>query len=299
MQIIIPRLGWRWLLAVSSVPCFAAFIFYFFTIETPRYLYLNGKITEAQDVLKRMAVINRTELPSGKLVSEKIGNLNEDFTPVEGNQLLPTRERETNTAKPGCSSILTLFSPSLVKTTLLLWVVYFGNSFSYYGVVLMTSELSSGERKCRGSSHSNLLSDSSLYVNVFITSFAGIAVSLSTVFLLNLHVIFLTREPYLFPELPGLVLSAILVDNIGRRMSMVVMYSCGFLCLLPLMFQQKEAVAISLLFGARMFVTGNFTVAGIYCPEVSSLSPPIHSLIFPLMQEQNELRNGTKIDIEN
>ena len=76
-------------------------------------------------------------------------------------------------------------------------------------------------------------------------------------------------------ELPGLVLSAILVDKIGRKMSMVVMYSCGFICLLPLMFQQQQVVVISLLFGARLFIIGNYTVAGIYCPEVSC---PIFSL---------------------
>ncbi|XP_057768044.1 organic cation/carnitine transporter 7-like [Salvia miltiorrhiza] len=236
--IVIPRLGWRWLLAVSSVPCFAAFILYFLTIETPRYLYMHGKIGDAYEVLKKMATVNKTELPSGKLVYEKTSNLNEDFTPLEGTILLDTREQET---KSGYSSIFTLFSPSLVKTTLLLWVVYFGNSFSYYGVVLMTSELSSGVSKCHTSSHSELSTDSSLYINVFVTSFA---------------------------ELPGLILSAILVDKIGRRMSMVLMYVFGFVCLLPLMFQQQEAVAISLLFGARMFIIGNYTVAGIYCPEL-------------------------------
>lgn len=240
--IIIPGLGWRWLLLVSSVPCFAAFFLYFLTMETPRYLYLNGKIADAHDVLKKMATINKTELPSGKLVSEKMSNLNEDFTPLEDTRLLSTTEQEINVVKSGNSSILTLFSPSLVKTTLLLWVVYFGNSFSYYGVVLMTSELSSGESKCHASVlRSSLLTDSSLYINVFITSFA---------------------------ELPGLILSALLVDKIGRRMSMALMYSFGFICLLPLMFQQHEVVAISLLFGARMFIIGNYTVAGIYCPEL-------------------------------
>lgn len=136
---------------------------------------MNGRIAEAHDILKKMATINKTELPSGKLVSEKMSNLNDDLTPSEDTQLLFTREQETDTVKSGYSSIFTIFSPSLVKTTLLLWVVYFGNSFSYYGVVLMTSELSSGESKCHTIvSPSNLLTDSSLYINVFITSFAGI-----------------------------------------------------------------------------------------------------------------------------
>ncbi|KAI3443486.1 hypothetical protein Pfo_000151 [Paulownia fortunei] len=240
--IIIPRLGWRWLLALSSVPCFAAFIFYFLTIESPRYLYLNGKITDAHNVLKKMAAVNKRELPSGMLVSNQMSELDKDFIPSEDTQLLSIRKNNTNFPKPGFSSLFTLLSSSLVKTTLLLWAVYFGNSFSYYGVVLMTSELSSGQSKCGTIvSHSNQLTDSSLYRNVFFTSLA---------------------------ELPGLILSAVLVDKIGRRISMVLMYSFGFIFLLPLMFHQSELITTSLLFGARMCIIGNYTVAGIYCPEL-------------------------------
>lgn len=73
----------------------------------------------------------------------------------------------------------------------------------------------------------------------------------------------------MFTEVPGLVLSAVLVDKVGRRVSMVIMYLSGFVFLLPLIFHQHEIVTTSLLFGARMFIIGNYTVAGIYCPEVN------------------------------
>lgn len=240
--IVMPILGWRWLLALSSVPCFTAFLFYFLTIESPRYLYMNGRINEAYNVLKKMAEINRTELPSGLLVSDKETEMNEEMTHSEETQLLSTGRDKNAISKPGFSSLLMLFSPSLVKTTLLLWMIYYGNSFSYYGVVLMTSEFSSGEIKCNSAIlNSHILKDSSLYIDVFVTSFA---------------------------ELPGLILSAFLVDKVGRRISMLLMYLFGFMFLLPLMFHHYKIWTTALLFGARMFINGNFTVAGVYCPEI-------------------------------
>lgn len=34
-----------------------------------------------------------------------------------------------------------LFSPSLCKSTLVLWAVFFANAFTYYGLVLLTSQV--------------------------------------------------------------------------------------------------------------------------------------------------------------
>ncbi|XP_011093921.1 organic cation/carnitine transporter 7 isoform X2 [Sesamum indicum] len=240
--IVMPRLGWRWLLALSSVPCLAAFILYFFTEESPRYLYAKGSIADAQHVLKKMATINETQLPSGVLVSDQISELDEELTTPEGTSLLSTIKNKNSSPKRGIFSFFTLLSSSLIKTTLLLWIVYLTNSFLYYGVVLMTSEFSSSQSKCGALVlHSKQPTDTSLYRNVFITSFA---------------------------ELPGLILSAILVDKVGRKISMVLMYSFGFISLLPLMFHQNELLTTSLLFGARMCFIGNFKIAGIYCPEI-------------------------------
>lgn len=120
--------------------------------------------------------------------------------------------------------------------------MYFGNTFSYYGIVLLTSELSSEQRKCisRAVLAENV-QDSSLYIDVFITNLA---------------------------EFPGLVLSAIIVDKLGRKFSMAIMLLLGFVLLLPLVSQKGEILTTASLFGARMFISATFTVACIYAPEV-------------------------------
>ncbi|GER42051.1 major facilitator superfamily protein [Striga asiatica] len=228
--IIIPRFGWRWVLIFSSVPCLLTLAFYSFTIESPRYLCLNNKFGDAHKILKQMAEMNKSQLPPGILVPHQ------ENSPSDRVPLLSIRKRIINSP---ISLFFTLLSSSLVKTTLLLWIIYFANSFVYYGAVLLTTELSGGESEC--GSILLLSGGSTLYMDAFITSFA---------------------------EFPGLILSGLLVDKIGRRFSMVVMYLIGFIFLLPLLFRQNELITTSLLFGARMCFTGNYTVACIYCPEL-------------------------------
>ncbi|KAL5540128.1 hypothetical protein UlMin_042352 [Ulmus minor] len=228
--IVMPRLNWRWLLALSSLPSFALLLFFSVVPESPRYLCTQDRLADAQLILEKIALLNRAKLPSGRLVSDRTLDFNSIDTPL----LISSTQR---------SSISLLFSSPLIRTTLLLWVLYFGNSFSYYGIILLTSELSAGSSKCQ--STPTLLSqnsqDTSLYRDVFITSLA---------------------------ELPGLILSAILVDRIGRKLSMIVTFILACLFLLPLAFQQPATLTTGLLFGARLCTIGTFTVACIYAPEL-------------------------------
>lgn len=50
---------------------------------------------------------------------------------------------------------------------------------------------------------------------------------------------------------------------------MALMYVLGSLFLFPLVVPQNEALTTALLFGARIWFIGTFTLAGVYCPEVS------------------------------
>ncbi|KAM7480722.1 hypothetical protein LguiB_005305 [Lonicera macranthoides] len=237
--IIIPRLGWRWLLAVSSIPSFCIVIFYGLTPESPRFLCMKGRTTEAHDILENGALLNMKDLPHGILVSDDhITELNEDYASLEDTHLITLIEK-----KPKNSSMVTIFSSKLIKTTLLLWFLYFGNTFSYYGIILLTSELSSDQSKCSSSTalHLGNNKDASLYIDVFITSLA---------------------------EVPGLVLSGIIVDRVGRKLSMEIMFIFAFILLLPLVTPQHEILTTASLFGARMFISATFTVACIYAPEV-------------------------------
>uniref|UniRef100_A0A803KQK2 Major facilitator superfamily (MFS) profile domain-containing protein n=1 Tax=Chenopodium quinoa TaxID=63459 RepID=A0A803KQK2_CHEQI len=192
-----------WLLefipAPRRVPSAVLLVFYRTAPESPRYLCRTGRTDEAVEILERIARLNQAELPPGILVSEhqfaKIVDLpSEDarlLSPNKGEIEIVDSLDSTSCPQKG-TSVFTLLSPQLLRSTLLLWVVFIGNAFAYYGLVLLTTALSSGDNKCTPN-HSPSESGKSLdvnYRNVFITSFA---------------------------EFPGLLLSAAMVDKVGRK----------------------------------------------------------------------------------
>ncbi|XP_047308498.1 organic cation/carnitine transporter 7-like [Impatiens glandulifera] len=240
--IIMPRLGWRWLLAVSSIPAFLLLAFFVLVHETPRFLIMKGRIGEAQVILEKIAQFNKSSLPPGQLVPDLPEDQDKELSFSSDTHLEPKRKKMISLRKCLLPKYV-LVSPKYIRTTILLWFLYFGNTFVYYGVVLLTSKLSSGQNQCRGDviSHSGTSEDSKLYINVFVTSLA---------------------------EFPGLVISAIILDRLGRKYSMQIMLAFGFGLLLPLAWQLSQGLTTGLLFGARMFVSATFTCACIYAPEV-------------------------------
>ena len=104
--VVIPTLGWRWLFVCSAVPAFLLIWVRRGVPESPRYLFVRGKTDEARAVLERVAKENGTTLPEGELALES--------GPA------PSRARD-------------LLAPSLRRTTLLLWLVWFLISIGYYG----------------------------------------------------------------------------------------------------------------------------------------------------------------------
>lgn len=235
---VMPRLGWRWLLVVSSMPSIAAVAFNWLTVESPRYLCSKGRVRDAHIVLQRIAATNKAKLPTGML------RCCQETTTTSGvtDALLPDNRAAVN-RRGRFSSAFAILSPKLMGTTFLIWTLYFGNAFLYYGVILMTSQLSAGVTKCLSTTAPALNGDSSnnLYRDVLFTSLA---------------------------EVPGLVLAAILVDKVGRKFSLVFMFALGFFFLLPLALHQEETLTTLLLSGARMCFIGTFTITSIYCPEI-------------------------------
>lgn len=224
--IILPRLGWRWLLLLSSLPSFMALIFYISIPESPRYLCMRGEISDASKILEKIANTNKRSLPFGTLITTK----------YETHSLCSVRNKPA-VLKAGLLSILNLLSSNLIRISLPLWLVFFGNAFSYYGVILLTSKLITGQDSCLTSSSGGW----SLYKEVFITSLA---------------------------ELPGLLFAAILVDRIGRKLTMALLFMTACCFLLPLVINERQIVITSLLFVARMCTMGAITVANIYAPEI-------------------------------
>lgn len=178
LQIVMPKLGWRWLLAFSSLPSFLLLLFYQSTPESPRYLCLQGRTSDAAIILEKIAHRNRTNLPPGILVSSHSYDFEEQGTAVEDVHLLSPTQTKVETSQATTSSmvafspLLKLLSRELLLSTLLLWVVFFGNAFSYYGLVLLTTELTGTSRCTSTDTHLNVHEDVN-YRDVFISSFAG------------------------------------------------------------------------------------------------------------------------------
>ncbi|EEF48695.1 sugar transporter, putative [Ricinus communis] len=248
--IIMPRLSWRWLLAVAALPSFLLLVFYTMTPESPRYLCLKGRKVDALGILEKVAKLNGKVLPPGVLVTDHELELQEKSLPVEdGNTGLPQNDEDVNHPPPMWKdsnmgpfrSLLTLLSPRLARSTLLLWVVFFGNAFSYYGLVLLTTELNDRNRHCPLTQMQPQTAVDVNYKDVFITSFA---------------------------EIPGIILAGLTVDRFGRKLSMsVVFFICGIF-LLPLVVHQSATLTTALLFIARIFITDTFTVVYVYAPEM-------------------------------
>ncbi|KAI7813263.1 putative synaptic vesicle 2-related protein, partial [Triplophysa rosa] len=112
--LVMPTLGWRWLLALSTIPLFIFAILSFWLPESARYDVLTGNQEKALSTLKRIAAENKVPMPLGKLIVAR----QEDRGKIQD-----------------------LFSPHIRWTTVLLWFIWFSNAFSYYGVVLLTTGL--------------------------------------------------------------------------------------------------------------------------------------------------------------
>ncbi|KAH9620545.1 hypothetical protein KSS87_012651 [Heliosperma pusillum] len=242
--IVMPRLGWRWLVGLSALPSLILLIFYAVTLESPRYFCLKGKKQEASQILDKIAKMNKTELPPGVLLTDQEIELNGRTLFREDTQLL---DQPIDTPKWKDSdlgifrSLVMLLSPELARTTLLLWVSFFGNAFSYYGLVLLTTELNSKSSSCGATHKPSHASDTVNFKNVFIASFA---------------------------EFPGLVVSALIVDRVGRKASMAGLFFLCCIFMMPLVVHQSDGVTTTLLFGARACISGCFTIIYIYAPEI-------------------------------
>ncbi|MGH0179416.1 UNVERIFIED_CONTAM: hypothetical protein FKN15_001712 [Acipenser sinensis] len=120
---VMPTLGWRWLLLLSTLPLMIFSVLCFWLPESARYDVLTGNQEKALATLKRIAKENGVPMPLGKL----------------------TVARQEERGK-----IRDLFSPQFRWTTVLLWFIWFSNAFSYYGLVLLTTELFQAGDVCSG-----------------------------------------------------------------------------------------------------------------------------------------------------
>uniref|UniRef100_A0AAZ3P0T2 Major facilitator superfamily (MFS) profile domain-containing protein n=1 Tax=Oncorhynchus tshawytscha TaxID=74940 RepID=A0AAZ3P0T2_ONCTS len=143
---IMPTMGWRWLLGLSTAPLVVFVIFCFWLPESPRFDVLSGNRENAMKTLRLIAADNGKTMPLGKLIANK------------------QEER---------GRIRDLLTPQYRRTTLLLWFIWFANAFSYYGLVLLTTELFQAGDACGG-----------LFVTLFLIDRIGRKKSMAMCFLM-------------------------------------------------------------------------------------------------------------------
>lgn len=110
--LFIPAFGWQAAFLIGAIPALYVFILRRAIPESPRYLLSQGRVAEAEAVLRQMAVTG--EVPEGQARSAA-----------------GTRAGGRPSTRVG---IADLFAPGLARRTIMLWILWFAMIFSYYGI---------------------------------------------------------------------------------------------------------------------------------------------------------------------
>ncbi len=112
---VLPQFGWRAAFLVAALP--ALYVAYLRSAlpESPRYLAERGRTAEAD------AVVRRVERAGGGALL------------TLGAAVAPARSRRTSVAE--------LWSPAYARRTAMLWILWFGITFTYYGIFLYVPSL--------------------------------------------------------------------------------------------------------------------------------------------------------------
>ena len=120
---ILPKWGWRWLIAASTSPLFIVLLLSFLVKESPRWLAAMGRLDDSEHVMRDVAESNQTHLPEGTLVA-------------------------SDDIKGGVAELL---KPGARTLAAKIFIVWFACAFLYYGLVMLQPELIAQEsagRRC-------------------------------------------------------------------------------------------------------------------------------------------------------
>uniref|UniRef100_A0A8C2ZZ79 SV2 related protein b n=1 Tax=Cyclopterus lumpus TaxID=8103 RepID=A0A8C2ZZ79_CYCLU len=189
--------------------------------ESPRFHVLTGKTDKAMATFARIAKENGKAMPQGKLVIYK--------------QVGP---------------IKTLFTSRYWRTTLLLWCIWFAYAFTYYGIVLLTTELYQAGHSCEGTQGGKI--EPSCRLECKYLTIADYKDLLWTT----------------TAEFPGILVILLVIDRIGRKKSLALCFFMFSLSMLPIYACIGRTAVTICIFIARAFISGGYQVAYVYTSEV-------------------------------
>ncbi len=205
---LIPVYGWRVAFWIGAIPAFYAFFYWKTVPESPRYLESAGKAQEADALVRIMEEQAGIRYDGGK------------------------NEKKVETiAEKVHVSFRDLWSKKYIRMTLVLWIIWFGVNFGYYGFVLWTPTLLVGK---------------------------GFTLIKSFEFTLIMCL----------AQLPGYYSAAWLVERIGRK-KLLSLYFAGT-AMAAWLFGHADSTAEVLLFGCLLyfFSLGAWGCVYAYTPEV-------------------------------
>ncbi len=159
--LVIPQFGWSSVFFLGALPAFYVFWIWRSVPESVRYLLQQGRYEEAH------RIVSRIEMAGGKV------------PPVYQGSAAATASTLLD-QQPLALSVTALWTPKLMKRTVLLWILWFGLVYSYYGIFTWLPSLMVGQ---------------------------GLAIIKSFEYVLIITV----------AQLPGYLAAAVLVDRWGRK----------------------------------------------------------------------------------
>lgn len=137
---------WRKLSMITSAPGLVLIVFWILVPESVRWLMTHGKIAQAEKILKRVAKINRKEMPDDTLG-------------------LP-RDQKGAQQEAGFTDLFR--TRSMTKKTIISWISWFVNAQVYFGVSL-----------------GSVLLGGNIYLNFFLTSLVEIPGNAFAIYAMN------------------------------------------------------------------------------------------------------------------
>lgn len=213
-MLVVPELGWRWLLALSAIPVLLAAAGLTCIPESARFLAAAGYLNDAQKVLEDAAKLNKSKLPEGRLV----------------------KSPEVPLGRPK-----DLMGREYLRSTLQVWLLWFGVAFTYYGMVLASAEVLRLRNSDKAEHCSCVYLTTEDYTTMLVSSLG---------------------------ELLSLPINFFLIDWLGRRISGGLCYLGTAIFFIMIQLDVSLGTLTVLMFFVRAFSSASFNFVYIYSSEL-------------------------------